>query len=113
MISENELPMGGNVELQFKNRDGVTVFTVNEQVAFTAAPVGANGRTTEAVTTIADILFEEENIRAIENAISINVLVSLSTTDAQTNQAVKFFNDYELTFKLAVQVDIEVNLNED
>ena len=59
MISENELPMGGNVELQFKNRDGVTVFTVNEQVAFTAAPVGANGRTTEAVTTIADILLRK------------------------------------------------------
>lgn len=111
VISENELPMGGDVELQFKDESGNTVFIIDEQAAFTAAPVAGDGRTTESVITVADLLFEQENITAIENATSINVVVSLSTTDAQTNQAVKFFNDYELKFKLAVQADVELNSN--
>ncbi len=111
VISENELLMGGDVELQFKDAGGNTVFTINEQAAFTAAPLGVDGRTTESVITVADLLFEQENIIVIENATSIAVLVSLSTTDAQTNQVVKFFNDYELTFKLAVQADVEFNSN--
>lgn len=109
VIAENEVPLGGLLELQFLNANGDVLFTIDERAAFIGAPVGPNGRTTEAAMSTIDILLEDADIRAIENATSINVLATLSTTDAQSNVAVKFFSDYELRFKLAVQVDVEIN----
>lgn len=109
VIAENELPLGGLVELQFRDADGNTIFTVDERAAFSAAPVGANGRTTEAAMSTIDILLEDADLRTIESAASINVVATLTTTDAQNGAGVKFFNDYELKFRLAVQADVEIN----
>ncbi|MBO3698429.1 hypothetical protein [Roseivirga sp. E12] len=111
VIAENELPLGGLVELQFRDGSGAVIYTVDERPAFTAAAVGVDGRTNEVAMSTVDILIPEEGIRIIENAASINVVATLTTTDAQNATAVKFFNDYELRFKLAVQADVEVNSN--
>jgi len=107
--STNELPLGGLIELQFLDASGNVIFTVDERPAFAAAEVGANGRTTEAALNTIDILLEDDNIRAIENAASINVVATLTTTEAESEVAVKFFEDYELKFKLSVQADVEIN----
>ncbi|OEK05263.1 hypothetical protein [Roseivirga misakiensis] len=107
--AENELPLGGLVELQFLDDQDNVVYTIDQRAAFDAAPVGVDGRTTEAALSTADIQLEEEDIRAIENATSINVVATLTTTDAASNVAVKFFEDYELKFKLSAQADVEVN----
>ncbi len=111
IIAENELPLGGQVELQFRDGSGNVIYTVDERPAFTAASVGADGRTNEVAMSTVDVLIPEEGIRIIENAASVNVVATLTTTDAQNATAVKFFNDYELRFKLAVQADVEVNSN--
>ena len=111
LISENELPMGGEVELIFRDANDNTLVQVDPVTAFSAAPVGADGRTNDVATSTADIVLEEDDIRAIENATSIGLVVTLSTTDAQSNQAVKFFEDYELKVKLAVQADVSLNAN--
>lgn len=109
VIAENELPLGGLVELQFRDANGNVIYTVDERPAFTAAAVGADGRTNETAMSTVDILIPDEGIRIIENAASINVVATLTTTDAQSATAVKFFDDYELRFKLAVQAEVEVN----
>ena len=111
VVSENELPLGGDVQLEFMDDADNILHIVNEQDAFLPAPVGSNGRTTEVVTNAASIILEDANIRAIENATKINVIATLRTTNAQANQAVKFFDDYELKFKLAVQADVAINSN--
>ncbi len=111
VIAENELPLGGQVELQFRDANGDVIYTVDERPAFTAASVGADGRTNEVAMSTVDILIPNEGIRIIENAASINVVATLTTTDAQSATSVKFFNDYELKFQLSVQADAEVNLN--
>ncbi|OEK01685.1 hypothetical protein BFP97_09225 [Roseivirga sp. 4D4] len=111
VIAENELPLGGLVELQFRDSNGNVIYTVDERPAFSAASVGANGRTNEVAMSTVDILIPDEGIRIIENATSINVVATITTTDAQSATAVKFFDDYELRFKLAVQADVEVNSN--
>ncbi len=109
VIAENELPLGGLVELQFRDAQGNVIYTLDERAVFTAAPVGANGRTTEVAESTFDILLEDADIRSIESATSINVIATLTTTDAQQGAGVKFFSDYELKFRLAVQADVEVN----
>ncbi|MFY0592663.1 hypothetical protein [Roseivirga sp.] len=107
--AENELPLGGLVELQFLDAQNNVIFTIDERAAFAGAPVGADGRTTEAALSTTDIQLEETDIRALENATSINVVATLTTTDANSNVAVKFFEDYELKFKLSAQADVEIN----
>lgn len=111
VIAENELPLGGSVELQFRDINGDVIYTIDDRPAFAAASVGADGRTNETAMSTTDILIPEEGIRIIQNAVSINVVATLTTTDAQSATSVKFFNDYELRFKIALQVDAEVNLN--
>ena len=109
LITENDLPLGGEVELVFKDQKGDVVYTVNEKALFDGAPVGSDGRTTEVVTKIVDIDFSDADIRLLEKATSIDVVTRLTTTDASSNEVVKFYSDYNLTVKLAVQADIELN----
>lgn len=108
VIAENELPLGGDIEIEFLDDQGNVVHTVAERPVFTGAPVGPDDRTTEATVTTADVELSDQEIRAIENAVTIRVLARLSTTDATSGDAVKFFSDYELRVKLAAQADIEV-----
>ena len=37
------------------------------------------------------------------------MVATLTTTEAESEVAVKFFEDYELKFKLSVQADVEIN----
>ncbi len=111
VITENELPLGGNIELQFQDASNNVVFTVTERPVFEAAPIASGDRTTGIATTTVDVEFTDADIRAVENATKIRVLVRLSTTDAGSGNAVKFFNDYELKIKLAAQADVEIGSN--
>ena len=108
LITENDLPLGGELELAFIDLNGNTLLNVSERAFFDAAPVGADGLTNATQTRITDISFEDEEIRIIENAAFLDVITRLSTTDAASNQSVKFFSEYKLKVKLAAQADIEL-----
>ena len=108
IISENQLPLGGDLELEFLNAQDIVVHTVSERPVFEAAPVGTDGRTTEARTTTVDVPFTNEEIRAMEQATRVRVAARLATTDATSGKAVKFFSDYKLKLKLAAQADVEI-----
>lgn len=111
VMAENELPLGGQIELQFRDASDNVIYTVDERPAFTAASVGSDGRTNEVATSTVDILLPDAAIRTIQNAASIKVIATISTTDAESATAVKLFDDYELKFRLAVQAEVEVNAN--
>ncbi|KYG72005.1 hypothetical protein EV198_0045 [Roseivirga ehrenbergii] len=112
LIAENNLPLGGEIELVFKDENNNTVYTVSERALFDGAPVGSDGRTTQATTKIVDIHFADADIRLLENATSIDVVTRMTTTGASSDEIVKFFSDYNLTVKLAVQADIELTSND-
>ncbi|MGW8121016.1 hypothetical protein ACV07N_00040 [Roseivirga echinicomitans] len=109
LIAENDLPLGGEIELVFKDEKGDIVYTVNEKALFDGAAVGSDGKTTETTTKIVDINFKDEDIRLLEKAKSIDVVTRITSTGATSNQNVKFFSDYSLKVKLAVQADVEIN----
>lgn len=108
VITENELPLGGDLEIEFLDAQGNVVHTVSERPVFTGAPVGADGRTSEVTSTTVDVEFSDENIRAIETAVTVRISARLATTDATSGNAVRFFSDYELKIKLAAQADVEI-----
>lgn len=107
--SNNELPLGGDVELQFLNPDGNIVFVVEERPAFSAAEVEPDGTTSGSAQATTDILLDAEDIEAIEDATRVRLVVRLNTTDTASGDAVKFFNEDQLIFHLAVQVDLKLS----
>lgn len=109
LASENYIPLEGLVEVQFLNANGAIVHSIDEQAVFTAAEVGTNGRTSVPTTTTTDFILETEDIRDIKSATSINLVVTLSTTDAGQGTSVKLYNDYELKFKVSGQLDITIS----
>ncbi len=109
LASENYIPLSGLVEIQFLNSNGDIVYSVDEQAAFEAAEVGTDGRTSLPANAVSDFVLEEDDIRAITNASSINLVVTLTTTDADQGASVKLFDDYELKFKVSGQLDVEFN----
>jgi hypothetical protein len=111
IITENNLPLGGDVELAFLDNNDNELYVISERAFFDAAPVGSDGRTSSTVTKIVDLTLESEQIRLIEDAVKIEVRTKLSTTNASSGQNVTFFSDYELKIKLAVQADVNVNSN--
>ena len=108
IITGNELPMGGDIELVFQDANQNTVFTVAERPVFLGAAVGGDGRTSTPATNTTDVEFSDDDIRAIEGATRILVRARLSTTDAQSGNAVRLFEDYELRIRLAAQADVEI-----
>jgi len=111
VIADNELPIGGDIELEFQDAQGAVVHTVSERPVFSGAPVGSDGRTTEATVTTADIEFSNEEIRAIEGATRVRIIARLATTNATSGDVVRFFSDYELKLRLAAQADVEIGVS--
>ncbi|MFT6826797.1 MAG: hypothetical protein ACI9Z3_000051 [Roseivirga sp.] len=111
VITENNIPLGGDVEFAFLDTNDNELYLISERAFFDAAPVGLDGRTSSTVTKIVDIILESNQIRLIEDAVRIEVRTKLSTTNASSGQAVTFFSDYELKIKLAAQADVNVNSN--
>jgi len=109
LASENYIPLEGIVEVQFLNSNGSIVYTIDEQAAFSAAEVSASGRTTQPAIATTDFVLEDANIQAIKNATSINLVVTLTTTDADQGASVKLFDDYELKFKVSGQLDVTLS----
>lgn len=111
IVTENNLPLGGEVELAFLDDNDNELYVVSERAFFDAAPIGSNDRTSGSVSKIIDILLSNEEVRLIEDAVSIDVRTKLNSTNSSTGQAVKFYSDYELKVKLAAQADVNINSN--
>lgn len=112
LISENEMPLSGLVEIEFLNANGSTVYTLDAQAVFDAAEVGINGRVSTPSRATTDFILDEDGILAIEDATDINLNVTISTTNADQGANVKLFDDYELNFTVAGQLDLALTSNE-
>ncbi len=110
LIVDNGIPMGGTVEMVFRN-GSTPVYTITDRPLFSAAPVDGNGRVTENVQTVTDVLLDEDAINAMENATSILVIATVSTTGVGSGQEVKLFSDYEMNIRVAMQADLSISSN--
>ena len=108
VISTNDMPMGGDLEIQFLDQSGDPYYSITERPVFTAAPVGADGRTTGETKLTTDVLLEEEDLRQMELAARVNVKARLNSTDSEDGLDVKFYDDYLLKLQIGLVVDLEV-----
>ncbi len=108
VIANNEMPMGGDLELQFIDSSGDVFYVIDERPVFQAAEIGPDGRTTGPVELISEIILEDEDLRQMEQATRINIRARLNTTDADQGTAVKFFDEYTLDMHIALLTDLEL-----
>lgn len=109
VMSENDMPIGGSVELQFLDDNENVLYVVDERPAFAGAPVGTDGRTTQSVSSTTDVEIDADAIDKIKESTQIRVLATLTTTNADQGTAVRFFEDYLLNIALAIQADVKLN----
>ncbi len=112
LISENELPLSGIVGIEFLDDQGAVVYSLDAQTAFDAAELGNDGRTAQPAAAVADFRLDESAVQSIQNSSQINLVVRLSTTGATQGVNVKLFEDYELVFKVAGQLDLNISSND-
>ena len=62
VIASNDMPMGGDLELQFLNSSGEVFYVIDEKPVFEAAEIGTNGRTTSPAELISEIILEDEDL---------------------------------------------------
>lgn len=107
----NEMPLGGDLEIQFLDADGNIIYSIDERPVFVGAEVGPDGRTIGTSEQASEILLDNEALRVIETAARINIRASLSSTGAAQGLEVKFYDDYTLNLAVALQADVELNSN--
>lgn len=108
VIATNDMPMGGNLELQFLNASGEVFYIIDERPVFEAAAIGSDGRTIGPSELITEILLEDEDLRQMESAARINIRARLNTTNAEDGTIVKFFEEYTLNMHIALLTDLEI-----
>jgi hypothetical protein len=74
------------------------------------APVDNEGRVTGPSTGTLELEFTDDFITAMEEADKLIVTFTLNTTDNGTKD-VKIYSDYSISFKVAVEVKADINLN--
>jgi len=109
VMSENDMPIGGSVELEFLDDNENVLYVVDERPAFAGAPVGTDGRTTQPVSSTTVVEIDADAIDKIKESSQIRVLATLTTTNADQGTAVRFFEDYLLNIALAIQADVKLN----
>lgn len=108
VISSNDMPMGGDLEIQFLDSSGDVFYSITERPVFSAAPVGTDGRTTGETKLTTDVLLENEDLRQMEQAARVNIKARLNSTQSNDGVNVKFFDDYLLKLQVGLVVDLEV-----
>lgn len=108
VVSTNEMPMGGDLELQFIDENGDVYHSLSERPVFSAADLGPDGKTVEGKKLISELLLEDADLRQMEKAEKINVRARLNSTDESANRKVKFFADYTLKLKIAVLAKLKL-----
>lgn len=106
----NEIPFTGTIDLNFRDENGNTIYTISDIAAINSPPVGSDGRTTEALETNESIRLDADGIDAFLQTEDIVATVFIFTFDSQSGESVEIFSDYQLEIYLTAEGRVEVEL---
>lgn len=127
IITNNGLPVTGNVQLYFTDSLGVvldslfTTVTNGENILQgasinTSVPISNPnyGKVTMATEKVTDIVLEGEKLKKLIDLGSKKVIYKLraNTTEASSQTNIKFFPEYNLFIKVSAKIDFKLNLNQ-
>ena len=110
IITKNEIPFTGTVDLQFLDLAGNILHTIDDEKLFVAPAVDANGRTIAPLENIEDIVLDQAGIDALIASDKVNVILRIDSFDAANGTFVKIFSDYKLEFELSLTGSISIDL---
>ncbi len=112
IITLNEMPFTGSVDLQFMDVNGNILHELLNETLFNSPELGSDGRTIAANKSIEEITLDQIAIDAFLNSSTINVVLSINTFDASNGTAVKIYSDYSLELQLSVSGKFLIDLND-
>ncbi|MEQ6121566.1 hypothetical protein [Reichenbachiella sp. MALMAid0571] len=98
----NDLPFSGSMNLYLLDADSVVIHEVPDNLILQSPELGANGRTDQPKTQIADVLLNSAGITALNNADKIALVLTVDSFESEDNRFVKIYSDYALTIKIGV-----------
>ncbi|MEQ6121947.1 hypothetical protein [Reichenbachiella sp. MALMAid0571] len=111
VISTNELPLNGSVDLQILDTNGTLLHEILNQIVLKSPVVDADGRVSTPAQSTTDITLSREGIDAFINGSKILAVVHASSFDAENDTFVKIFSDYQLTFDLSLSGEITTTID--
>ena len=105
IISTNEIPFNGSIDLDFLNGDKSILKKVGA-ARIDAPSVGANGRVESPRVTEDSIELNKEEIDAFLRADQVKATANISTFEEDKDRYVKIYADYTLEIRLALEGQI-------
>ncbi|MCE3296576.1 MAG: hypothetical protein K0R65_2290 [Crocinitomicaceae bacterium] len=109
LIVDNGFPVLLGTQITAIDENGNHLFSIFNQPEniIEPAPVDATGRVTEQRRKINDITLTAEQIAMLADVEKLIIYGEASTTDADMNKVVKFYDDYKINLKLALQIQAQ------
>ncbi|WP_144017272.1 hypothetical protein [Ekhidna lutea] len=112
IVTINELPFSGIVDLEVQDEDSTTLYSIADNLVLSAPFINVNGEVTDPNGNTTDIPISPEGIDAFANGSHILITLRLSTPQSQTSREiyVKILADYTLTLKVGLGGKLKVDL---
>jgi len=91
LLSENTMPVGGRIGINFLDSLNNTLLTIEPKDIIIAPSIGSNGRVTKSTNKMTEIPLTEEDVKNIEKTTSIETIFTIKTTNTESGTTVKFF----------------------
>ncbi|MEQ8337037.1 MAG: hypothetical protein RIA62_06810 [Cyclobacteriaceae bacterium] len=109
----NELPIGGEVDVEFLNMNGEAFDDIlNISILESPTLFDADDKTTEPSSLETRVTLDQAKISSLTTAEKLRVTVRFNSFGSQQNQFVKIFSDYSLITTIAIEGKVSINLNE-
>ncbi len=109
----NRLPMNVDVQVYFDDKDNILLDSLFVDEAFLISPaLNAKDEVENPITYTKTIELDADKVDGIRDTKFIRIRAQISTPAASDGKSVKFFSYYDLGFKLIMDGELEVKLNE-
>jgi hypothetical protein len=111
LFTENRFPMSIDVQAYFIDSSGKVLDSLLSEGTqlLPAAPVDQDGKVVSSVKQSLNVPFDKSRITALQEAKTLKIRAKLDTYNSAGNYpSVKFYEDYDLKMKLALQVGLKV-----
>lgn len=107
ITSVNSLPIGASAIIHFYDTQTASIIETMDIDMVKPAIVDANGKVTEAVQNVMQVVLTESQIESLKEAEELRVSIRLNTTDYDKGQTVVFQRQNALELQLSIRGKIE------
>jgi hypothetical protein len=109
--SINDLPFNGAIDMQFMNADSVVIFEFPNVLLLASPELDGTGRSIEPATNTAKIkVYKGNGYQEMLDAALMKLVMHIDSFEADQDNFVKIYADYETTLKVSLQGNLNIEL---